>query len=225
MRNSGALCLLWRDNDKGIAPEGETDMRRSKRIDTAKLTLGALLTALVVVLQLVGSFIHFGVFSVSLVLLPIVIGAATCGPFIGAWLGLVFGVVVLLSGDATLFLEINAPGTILVVLVKGVLSGLAAGLVYRLLEKFHSYVAVVTAAAVCPLVNTGIFLIGCFTFFRDAVAQWAVGAGFGENVTAYIFVGLAGGNFLFEFILNLVLCPVIVRLLTISSVQGRAQSL
>ena len=187
-------------------------MRRSKRVDAAKLTLGALLTALVVVLQLVGNFIHFSVFSVSLVLLPIVIGAATCGPFIGAWLGLVFGAVVLLSGDAALFLQFNAPATIVLVFLKGMASGLLAGLVYRLLEKFHGYVAVVTAAAVCPLVNTGIFLGGCYLFFYDLVAEWAGGS---SSVVTYMFVGLAGGNFLFEFILNLVLCPVIVRILTL----------
>lgn len=197
-------------------------MRRTRKSTTAKITLGAVLTALVVVLQLVGSFIRFGTFSVSLVLLPIVIGAATCGPFIGAWLGLTFGVVVLLSGDAAFFLQFNAPATIFLVLLKGCASGLFAGLVYRLLEKFHQYVAVVTAAMVCPLVNTGLFLGGCFLFFQDAVATLAAGAGFSGSVTAYMFVGLAGGNFLFEFILNLVLCPVIVRLLTIRRKQTNA---
>ena len=101
---------------------------KRKNVDLEKLTLGAMLTALVVVLQLVGSFIHLGPFSISLVLLPIVIGAATCGPYIGAWLGLVFGATVLISGDATLFLQFNAPATILVVLVKGIACGLLAGL-------------------------------------------------------------------------------------------------
>ncbi|MBO5326582.1 MAG: ECF transporter S component, partial [Clostridia bacterium] len=66
-------------------------MRKNQDLSLRKLTLGAMLTALVVVLQLVGSFIRFGPFSISLVLIPIVIGAATCGPYIGAWLGLVFG--------------------------------------------------------------------------------------------------------------------------------------
>lgn len=40
---------------------------------TQKLTLLALLTAIVVVLQLLGSFIRFGGFSISLVLVPIVL--------------------------------------------------------------------------------------------------------------------------------------------------------
>ena len=52
------------------------------------------------ILQLLGSFIKIGPVSISLVLIPIVIGAAVYGLKTGAWLGLVFGIVVLLAGAA-----------------------------------------------------------------------------------------------------------------------------
>ena len=192
----------------------------NKRNESIKsLTLGAMLTALVVVLQLVGSVIKFGPFSISLVLIPIVIGAATCGPYIGAWLGLAFGVTVLLSGDAAFFLQFNAPATILVVLVKGIACGFLAGLSYRALERFNRYGAVLVSAVICPLVNTGVFLVGCFLFFEEAVAALAAGAGFTGSTTAFMFVGLAGFNFLFEMGFNLVLSPVVVRLLNIRKKQ------
>ena len=84
-------------------------------MSTETMVFAAVLTAIVIVLQLVGSFIRFGPFSVSLVLIPIVIGAATCGKWIGAWLGLVFGVAVLISGDAAAFLQISIPGTLITV--------------------------------------------------------------------------------------------------------------
>lgn len=185
-----------------------------QRISTQTMTLGALLTAMVVVLQLLGSFIRFGPFSISLVLIPIVIGAATCGPVIAGWLGLTFGAVVLFSGDAAAFLSIHAPGTILTVLLKGLCCGLAAALIYKLVERLNRYAAVIGAAFICPIVNTGIFLIGCRLFFWETVAAWGAAAGF-ENAAAYAFLGLAGGNFLFELGFNLVLSPVIVRLLSI----------
>ena len=194
-------------------------MKAKHNITTRQLTLGAMLTALVVVLQLSGSFIRFGPFSISLVLIPIVIGAATCGPYIGAWLGLVFGAVVLFSGDAAFFMEFNAPATILMVLLKGIACGFLAGLTYRALEKRNSIVAVFAAAVVCPLVNTGVFLVGCMIFFVDAVAVLAAGAGFTGSTTAFMFVGLAGFNFLFELGFNIVLAPVIVRLLQIRRKQ------
>ena len=181
-----------------------------------RLTLGAILTALVVVLQLLGQFIHFGVFSISLVLIPIVVGAATCGPWIGAWLGLVFGITVLLSGDAAAFMAVNVPGTIVTVLLKGVLCGLLSGLTYRALANRSRIAAVVAAAAVCPIVNTGVFLIGCALFFFETIAGWATAAGFGENAVGYMFFVLAGGNFLFELGFNLVRSPIIVRLLDIA---------
>ena len=173
-----------------------------------KLVLGAVLTALVIVLQLIGAFIKFGIFSVSLVLIPIVIGAATCGYKIGAWLGFVFGAVVLLSGDAAPFLAIDVFGTIVTVLLKGTLCGLLSGLTYSILAKKNRYIAVIAASVVCPIVNTGIFLLGCSIFFLDTIASWGIGEGF-NNVVTYMFLGLAGGNFIFELIANIILAPII----------------
>ncbi len=180
--------------------------------DTKKLTMYAILTAIVVILQYMGSFIKLGTFSVSLVLLPIVIGAALYGPKLGAWLGFVFSVVVLISGDAALFLGINYWGTVVTVILKGTLAGLLTGFVYNWLKNANTYVAVIVSAIVCPVVNTGIFAIGCFTFFIDAIAQMAGGA---ELATRYVFLVMIGGNFLFEVLVNAVLSPAIVRLLKI----------
>ena len=144
-------------------------MSTERKKQTENLVLGAILTAIVVVLQILGEFIKFGPFSVSLVLIPIVIGAAKCGVKIGTWLGLVFGTVVLLNGDATAFFAVNVFGTVLTVLLKGAACGFAAGLTYKLLAKYNKYAAVIAAAVVCPLVNTGVFLIGCLLFFLDTI--------------------------------------------------------
>lgn len=172
----------------------------------------AILTALVVVLQLMGSFIKFGPFMISLVLIPITIGAAICGTKTGAWLGFVFGVVVLISGDAAAFLTVNAFGTVVTVLAKGTLCGLASGFVYNLLEKKNRFLAVLLAAIVCPVVNTGVFLLGCLIFFMKTITLWAAGG----NVVAYMFIVLVGGNFLFELGFNLVLSPTVVRVIEIA---------
>ena len=184
---------------------------KTNLMSTKKLVLGAALSAIVIVLQFMGAFIRFGTFSISLVLVPIVIGAAMCDWRIGAWLGFLFGVVVLVSGDAALFLAINIPGTVITVLVKGTACGLAAGLLYKALERFNRYVAVVAAAIVCPVVNTGVFLLGCVVFFMDTVTSWASGA----NVFAFMIVSFVGLNFLVELAINVVLSPMIVRILNI----------
>lgn len=173
-----------------------------------------LFTAIVVVLQFLGGGIKFGMFSISLVLVPIVVGAAVYGWKAGAWLGFAFGGAVLLSGDAAAFMVIDPIATVAVVLVKGMACGLVAGLVYMLLEKVNKYLAVFTAAIVCPVVNTGIFLLGCWLFFLETVTEWGKALGF-ENAASYMFLGLAGVNFLIELGVNLVLAPVIVRLIKI----------
>ena len=191
-------------------------MSNERKKQTQVLVLGAILTALVVILQFMGSFIRFGPFAISLVLIPIVIGAATCGVKIGTWLGFIFGVVVLISGDASAFLAVNVFGTIVTVLLKGAACGLAAGLIYKLLEKYNRYLAVIAAAVVCPIVNTGVFLLGCVIFFMDTVAEWGAALGFGGTLE-YMFLGLVGGNFLFELASNIILSPVIVRVLNMKN--------
>jgi uncharacterized membrane protein len=192
---------------------------KGSSLTTKEMVFGAILTALVVILQLMGAFVRLGPFSVSLVLVPIVIGAAICSVKVGAWLGFVFGVAVLLSGDAAAFLAVDIFGTIVTVLLKGTLAGLLASLTYKALKDANIYVAVVVAAIVCPVVNTGVFLIGCLVFFMDTVAMWAQSAGLGTNVGKYMIFGLVGANFLFELGMNIMLSPVIVRLINIRKNQ------
>jgi uncharacterized membrane protein len=183
-----------------------------KNANTKRIVGLALFTAIVVVLQLLGSFIKLGPFSISLVLVPIVVGAALYGATGGAWLGLVFSIVVLVSGDAAAFMIVSVPGTLATVLVKGTLAGLVAGLVYKALEKASITVAVIVSAIVCPIVNTGVFVAGCYAFFLPTIAEWA---GSGTNVGVYIITVMIGVNFLAELVINVVLAPVILRLIRI----------
>ena len=179
-----------------------------------KILVGVgLFTAIVVVLQLLGAFIRLGLFSISLVLVPIVVGAAVYGWKCGAWLGFAFGLTVLLSGDAAAFLAINELATIFVVLAKGMCSGLAAGLVYHAIKRLNKYFAVIAAAIVCPVVNTGIFLLGCQLFFMPTIRSWA--AAEGSDVLTFIIFGLGILNFPVELGINIVLSPVITRLIKI----------
>lgn len=186
---------------------------------TRTLVLGAILTALVVLLQFMGSFIRLGPFSISLVLIPIVIGAATCGTAVATWLGLVFGAAVILSGDAAAFLAVTIPGTVVTVLSKGALCGLLAALTYKGVSKLSSnrYISVISAAIVCPIVNTGVFLICCSIFFMETITGWAQAAGFGGGVVHYMIFVLVGANFIVELITNIILSPVATRLINIGS--------
>lgn len=189
-------------------------LSKARGMSTRTLVYGAILTALVVILQFMAPLFRFTFFSLSFVLVPIVLGAALCGVGVSTWLGFVFGVVVLISGDAAAFLAVNIPGTIITVFLKGTACGLIAGVVYKLLEKKNRYFAVLAAAIVCPITNTGVFLLGCLVFFLDTLKEWGASLGY-ENVFSYLMIGMVGVSFLVELATNIVLSPTVVRLLNL----------
>lgn len=182
---------------------------------TKKLVLTALLTSIVALLSYFGGFIKIGgLASISLTLIPVVLGAALCGPWVGMFLGFISGLFFLFNpADSSFWINISPLGTIFTVLLKGSACGLFAGLTYKLLKRLNKYFAVIVSAIVCPLVNTGIFLIGCRLFFWDTVVSGAQGEG--KSVLGYLLVAFVGLNFVLELIVNIVLSPAILRIINI----------
>ncbi len=184
-----------------------------------KLVTLALLIAMVIVLQFIGSSIPplFGTFSISLVLIPIVIGSAMYGPLAGGILGAAFGVVTVINcitgadpGGQMVF-QANPIVCILVVMSKGILSGIASGIVYRMMNHLNEYAAMLCASMICPIVNTGVFLLSMLVFFKDVLSVWANG----NNIFVYMLSGIVLCNFLPEFIINVVFSPAGQRILKV----------
>ena len=191
------------------------NQKKNTALSTKDLVLLALLTALVAILSYFGGFIKIGgLASISLTLIPVVIGAVLCGPMAGAWLGGVSGVVFFMTADAAFWLGLSVPGTIITVMVKGIAAGLCAGLVYQLLEKRNRYLAIAASAIVAPIVNTGIFIIGCLVFFIDTVSAFAEAESM--SIGAYLILFFVGLNFVFELIVNVVLSPAIARVIEVA---------
>lgn len=172
---------------------------RVKSIDIQKLVYIAVFTAIVVVLQFIP--IKFGTFELALSVPIIVIGAALCGAAVGAWLGFVFGFVVLLLPGTAAFLSFNLIGTILTVLLKGALAGLTAGLVYKVSTRFNKYVACLLSAITATVVNTSVFLVGSIIFFESNI-----------SIVINTFISI---NFIIELIVNIVLVPTVYRIINI----------
>ncbi len=177
----------------------------------------AILTAIVVVLQIICTFIKFGPFSITLALAPIIIGAAIYGVGTGAFLGTVFGLVVLITGllgwdggTVMYLMSLNPVATVAICVLKGALAGLAAGAVYHAISKKTQLGGVIVAGIVCPVVNTGLFILGMLAFFMSTLTAWAGGA----SVMGYIIVGLTGVNFLIELAVNMLLATAITRIIS-----------
>ncbi|MBQ5399269.1 MAG: ECF transporter S component [Ruminococcus sp.] len=179
-----------------------------------------MLTAIIVVLQVVTTYFPTKPFAITLALIPIVIGAALYGPKAGAYLGAVFSVVVIImcifgadAGGAMVW-NANPALCVLVCLVKGSAAGFAAGLVYNLLAKKNNILGAAAAAVISPVVNTGIFYIGMLLFFRPVLEAWV---GQGSDLLYAIVFTLTGVNFLVELGVNIVLVPVVVQIIKVVS--------
>jgi len=182
---------------------------------TKRIAGVGIFAAIVVVLQILATFIQIGPFAITLVLVPIVIGAALYGVAAGSILGGVFGIVVLsmtISGadpGAHMLWVANPLATAAVIMLRGVLAGMAAGAVYQAFSKKNKFVGVVCAAVICPIVNTGLFLLAMYFIFPYFLEMWAAGA----TAFYFLFIGLAGINFVIELVINIVLSPTIVRII------------
>ena len=185
----------------------------STRQKTRMLTHVAFLAALIVVLQLLTYFIKAGPFNMSFVLIPIVLGGMLYGPGAGAFLGGVFGVVVVVVSVAGLdvggnmVFAANPFLCILLCMLKGIAAGWVSAVVYKALNgRINHRLAIILAAAAAPICNTGIFIVGMFLFFRDVLSVWSGGT----DLLVYAVTGIAGINFVVEFLLNVIVAPILV---------------
>ncbi len=204
-------------------------MRNNAFFSSKNIAYLAVLLALVIALQLVGTMIgNLGVTAPSLVLIPIVLGAVLLGPLAGGILGFAFGVVVILAGifgmdKFTLILFTDHPFlTVLLCLFKGTAAGVASGWLFRVLQNRNRNAAVVTASLAAPIVNTGLFILGALLMSDTLNANFVAD---GQTVLYFLIVVCAGLNFIFEFIINAVASPAIytvVRVVKRSAGKGAA---
>ena len=188
----------------------------SKKSNVYRLTGLAILTAIIIVLQIFTTFVKFGPFSITLALVPIVVGAAMFGKGAGAYLGAVLGVIVTImsatGGDPGGFMVWSANPFLCTVLciLKTAVAGFLAGLMYELVGKKNKLLGVILAALIS--------IIGMLLFFRETLAAWANGS----DLLTFIIIGLTGVNFLVELGVNIVLSPVVVKIIDAVKKTGKA---
>ncbi len=187
---------------------------------TQRLVVLSLLASLIIILQLTSSFlVKLGLFSISLVLIPITVGGILYGIGAGALLGGIFGLICFIAGimgidGGTLtMIQYNVWFTALIAIGKGIFAGAASAAVYKLfifITKNKQTMSAVFASIATPVVNTGLYLIGMVFLFKN----YLIGQlGVSDNVTGssliLVVIGIIWVNFIIEFILNVVICPII----------------
>lgn len=199
-------------------------MRRknTKHEQIEKFVLVSILAALLVVLQLFVSIPGPG-FTITFSLIPIVVGAILCGPTAGGVLGMVFGIVVAiqvplgLAGPLSLDMYMHRPFlTIVLCILKGVAAGLASGFLYCAMRKVkNNTFRVMLSAIACPVVNTFIFVLGFSTLYFPILKAYAGE----ESPFVFIIIALVGLNFIIEFLVNVILSPVVVKIINLRKKQ------
>ncbi len=186
---------------------------------TGRLVGMGILAALIIVLQTFASSIKIVNFTPPLSLIPIIIGAIIFDEFVGAILGLIFGIVVVLaviSGTepfSTLMLNYNPVMTVIICILKGTVAGYVSGLLYKLLSKQNNNIfALIISSIATPIVNTGIFAVGMLTVFYKLINDTAASAG-ADNTIIFFFSGFIGINFLIEIVFVAVLVPAISNII------------
>lgn len=192
-------------------------MNSTSNTKTHALTQTAFISVLIILLQLISALlIKLGFFSFSLVLVPVVVGGILMGPKYGAVFGGIFGIVVVLfciTGlDSGGFIIFNSDPLMcfIMCMTKGILCGFIPALIYKILynlcEKKYRDINVIIVAVLSPIINTSVFVLFMFIFFRPLLTSWAGGT----DILTYVITGLVGINFIIEFLLNIIICPVIM---------------
>ena len=173
--------------------------------DTKKITSIAMFTCLIIILQIMATFINFSGFPITLTLVPIIVGGAIYGIKTGAFLGTVFGIIVaimVISGadpSGASLLAIHPFITIMACILKGTLAGYFAAFLFKLLAKKNSLLAIIVASAICPIINTLCLALTIILFFDGAFVT-----------LISLFVAI---NFIIELLIDILLAPALLRII------------
>ena len=178
-------------------------MENNKKMNTMYMVEMALLIAIILIMAFtpIGYIRTFGL-EITLIVVPVAVGAVTLGPTAGAVLGAVFGITSFIqcfgmSPFGAVLLSINPIYTFIVCVLSRILMGGLTGLLYKIFQKSNPLkkISVMLANLCCPILNT-LFFMGTLTlfFYRTEYIQGiapSMGAG-NPFIFVILFVGVNG---------------------------------
>ena len=176
--------------------QAETKVVGSKRKSVKDLTTLGLLTGILLVMSFtpLGYFHTLGV-DISLMMIPVAIGAMVMGPKAGAWLGFIFGATSFYQAiagtsvfSATLF-NISPFGTFLLCIPTRILMGFLTGVIFLLVQKLdrRKTVCYFVGGFFAAFLNTLFFMSALILLFWNTEYIQGFNQVFG-NVNPFVFV-------------------------------------
>jgi uncharacterized membrane protein len=181
----------------------EEETMTQKKFSTKYLVEMALLVAIILIMAFTPiGYIRTAGLEITLIVVPVAVGAVTLGPAAGAILGGVFGITSFIqcfgmSPFGAALLGINGFLTFLVCVPTRILMGWLTGLIYKGLRKtkLPSGASVTISNLCCPLLNTTFFMgMLVLGFYNTEYIQSFVSALGAKNALLFIlaFVGVNG---------------------------------
>lgn len=200
------------------APDSKTTSSKIRH-----MTELALMSAIIILM----AFTPLGYFrtpglSITLLTIPVAVGAIILGPKSGAFCGFVFGMTSLIlsftgGGFISMLLQINPLGTAFTCIVPRILEGFFCGLIFQIMKKLHmKKVAYWAASLACPLLNTVFFMGSLVLIFYNTDYVQGIVTGLGvSNPLAFViaFVGFQGA---IEAVICFLIASVVSRTLAIA---------
>ena len=186
-------------------------MEKRRFFNTRMIATVGVLTAIEIVLQVIGNYVAPGGFtSLNFSLIIISLGAILYGPVVGGFLGFVSGTMTILAPSTlSYFYSISPLGTILTCLLKTTLAGVLAGLIMMIFKKYDKKTAgSIVASILVPIINTGVFAIFCLVFFMDRLTEINP-----NNIASALFLGMIGFNFIFEILTTSIVTPSLTKIM------------
>ncbi|MDR0196624.1 MAG: ECF transporter S component [Oscillospiraceae bacterium] len=187
---------------------------------TLMLVQTAILAALMLVLNGTGlGYLKIGVFSLTVMLAPVIIGAITVGKTAGVLLGAVFGATVLTLPETQLFMSVSLPFTLVLCVGRGLLLGFLCGLMFEGFKKIDktrlwSFGA---AGLLTALLNTVVTIGGIALIFgSNPTVLEALGmSGFSKAKVFTAFISLVGVQAVIEAFLCTFIAAAIAKPVTV----------
>lgn len=171
---------------------------------TKQMTELALLIAVIGILSYtpLGYIKTFGL-EITMVVVPVAVGAVTLGPFAGAVLGGAFGImsysrwVMGMSAFGMMLFEINPAATFVVCVIARIIMGWLTGVIYQGLKrvKFLKKTSLLISNLLAPLLNTTLFMSALILFFYQTdYIQGMAASMHAKNALVFVaaFVGING---------------------------------
>ncbi len=182
----------------------ETNKRRAR---TLWMVQTAILTAIIILMAFTPiGYIKTAGLEITLIMIPVAVGAILMGPGTGALLGTIFGITSFIqcfgfSAFGAVLLELNPVYTFILTIVPRVLMGWLVGLIFRALHRIDktNFISFAVASLSGAVLNTVLFIGGLFLLFGNTEFI----RGWGPTWPA-IFAIIAGTNALLEAAISLV---------------------